>query len=87
MTNTSPFGKYSQLVAVFTAIAVVMAHLGSLLLLGQSQIETAFWIALGAVFGASASTAATNGAIGRDVKALHKRLDAGGVPPDGAGDQ
>lgn len=68
---TSPFGNYAQFVAVFAAVSIILAHLGSVLMLGASQLESAFWIALGAIFG---SMATVNG-IKPEVKALHQRVD------------
>lgn len=80
---TSPFGNYAQLVAVFAAVAIILFHLGSLLMLGASQLDNAFWVALGAIFG---SMATVNG-VKPEVKALHRRLDAlyGAGPAAGAG--
>lgn len=77
MQVVSPFGKYSQIVAVVVALAIILAHIGSLVISNESQLDEAFWIALGAVFG---SFATVNG-LKAPVVAAHTRLDALGAPP------
>ena len=83
--TSSPLGKYSQVVAAIVAVATIGAALvihamGG----GDTFVDSLALIAIGAIFGASASTAATNGSLGRQLAALHARLDAAGVPADGA---
>ena len=76
----SPLGKYSQFVAAIVAVIVILAHIGFTAFLNDGRLENAFWVALGAVFGAGASTAITNGAMKRDLDSIHKQLDSLGVP-------
>jgi 4-hydroxybenzoate polyprenyltransferase len=78
----SPLGKYSQIVAAVVAILVIAAalFLHAFRVSVDPFIDNMALIAFGAIFGASASTAVTNGSIKRDVDALHKRIDAAGVP-------
>lgn len=79
---TSPFGEYSKLVASLVAIATIGAAIAMHgFSLGDSFIDSLALIAIGAIFGANASAAATNGALGRDLKALHERLDTVGLAP------
>lgn len=77
----SPLGKYSQLVAAgITVLVIAAAVVGHLLHQADQFLDYAGLLALGAVFGASASTAATNGSLGASVTALHNRIDAAGIP-------
>jgi hypothetical protein len=76
--TVSPLGRYASLVAAIVAIAIIAVDL-ALHVLGRSPdtfIDNLAFAAFGAIFGASASTAVTNGTLGRDVAALHARLDA-----------
>lgn len=86
MNVGSPFGKYAQLVATITALAIVGFAL-VMHAIGQGDtawVDNLAFIAVGAIFGAGASTAATNGSLGTKLTALHARLDAAGIPADGA---
>lgn len=76
----SPLGKYSQIVAALTAILIIIVHLGLVAFLNNQSLHDAFQFVLGAVFGASATTALTNGTVKRDLDALHKRVDAVAPP-------
>ena len=69
---TSPFGQYAPIVAVFASGVIILAHVGSLMIQGTSQLGDAFLLSLGAIFG---SVATVNG-VKPEVKALHRRLDA-----------
>ena len=73
-----PLGKYSQLVAAVVALAVIGSTI-ALRFLGQSDpfIDNMALLALGAVFGAAASTAVN----GDKIEAAHKRLDIIAAPP------
>lgn len=76
----NPLGKYSQVVAAAVAIATIFAAIGMHGLgVADAFVDTLAGIAFGAIFGASASAAVTNGALGRDLKALHERFDSVGV--------
>lgn len=73
-----PLGKYSQLVAATVALTVI----GSSIILRFLHLTDPFMdnmamIALGAVFGAAASTAVN----GDKIEAAHKRLDILSAPP------
>ena len=75
--SASPLGKYSQLVAAVVAVGVIaVAAFLHATGAGDPFMDNLALIAFGAIFGASASSAVTNGTIGRDLKALHARLDA-----------
>lgn len=79
-----PLGKYSQLIAAVVAVVTITTAL-AIHALGVASpafgfVDNLALIAFGAIFGANASSAATNGTIGRDLKALHARLDAAGTP-------
>lgn len=85
---SSPLGKYSQVVAAIVATltimaAVVLHGLGR----GDGFVDNLALIAIGAVFGAGASTAITNGTVKRDLDALHKRLDTANLPASSASPQ
>lgn len=78
----NPLGKYSQLVAAAVAIATIGAAIAMHGFgVADGFVDTLAGIAFGAIFGASASAAVTNGALGRDLRALHERLDSTGSPP------
>jgi hypothetical protein len=80
---SSPLGRYASLVAALVAVAIIGVDLG-LHVLGRAPdifIDNLAFAAFGAIFGASASSAATNGTIGRDLQALHARLDAATIAP------
>lgn len=80
--NGGPLGKYSQLVAALTAVGVILAAIaGRFVGVSDTFIDNMALIAMGAIFGASASTAITNGAFRRDLDAIHKRLDNDNAPP------
>jgi hypothetical protein len=73
-----PLGKYSQSVAAVVAIGVIAAAI-ALRFMGISDpfIDNIALIAIGAVFGAAASTSVNGGAIA----AAHRRLDEIAAPP------
>jgi len=79
-----PLGKYSQVVAASLATFIIVAAV-SVRIIAQfvdQAIETPFLdnlalIAMGAVFGAAASTAVNGAAI----SAAHQRLDTISAPP------
>lgn len=78
----SPFGKYAQIVAAVAALAILGAD-GFVHVTGGAAdpfLDNLAFAAFGAIFGASASTAATNGSVGRQLAALQTRLDNHGVP-------
>jgi hypothetical protein len=80
--TASPLGKYSQMVAAIVAIGVIGVDVG-LRVAGVTPdgfMDNLAFAAFGAIFGASATTALTNGTVGRDLAALHARLDSLGVP-------
>lgn len=83
---TSPLGKYAQIVAAITAIAVITAYLIGVLfnLPGGDNLKDFALIALGAVFGSSAATNGWKAAVTdtrNQLAAVHRRLDADGKPP------
>lgn len=81
----SPFGKYAQVVAAAAAL-LILGLAGFVHATGgpaDAFLDNAAFIAIGAIFGAGASTAVSNGSIGRQVAALQTRLDAHGVPAAG----
>lgn len=72
-----PLGKYSQQVAAVVAIGVIFAAiLMRFLHLADPFIDNIALIAVGAVFGAAASTS-VNGA---KIEAAHRRLDIIAAP-------
>ena len=78
-----PLGKYSQVVAALVASAVIVSQLVvwvaqafNIVQSSPEQLQAAFYIALGAVFGAAASTAVN----GDKIEAAHKRLDILSAP-------
>lgn len=83
----SPLGRYSEISATVTAIALVLAavaaHLGLVTVADFAWLDASAGIAVGVVLGQRAST---NGA-GKLALAAHARLDALNAPPaaDGAG--
>jgi len=79
---TSPFGKYSSVVATVVAVAIIAAAL-FMHATGHPDpfVDNLGFGAFGAVFGASASSALTNGSVGRDLTALHARLDQATIVP------
>jgi len=85
---SGPLGKYSQTVAALVASFIIVAQVVvwvadafgvTIQTTPQSaaQLTAAFYIALGAVFGAAASTAVN----GEKIEAAHKRLDIISAPP------
>jgi len=78
--NAGPLGKYSQAVAAVVAIGVIAAAI-VLRFIGQSDpfIDNIALIAIGAVFGAAASTSVN----GNSIQSAHRRLDLIAAPPAG----
>jgi hypothetical protein len=76
-----PLGKYSQQVAAIVAVGVIAAAvvMRVLQLPTDSFIDNMALIAMGAVFGAAASTAVN----GHTIEAAHRRLDLIAAPPSG----
>lgn len=75
--SASPLGKYSQPVAAIVAIMVIGTALGLRVAgIADTFVDNIALIALGAVFGASASTAVNSNAI----NAAHNRLDQIAAP-------
>jgi hypothetical protein len=73
-----PLGKYSQSVAATVAVSVIAAAiLARFVGEADSFIDNMALIAMGAVFGAAASTAVN----GDKVEAAHRRLDIIAAPP------
>lgn len=80
MNRGGPLGKYSQAVAALLATFLVVAAVGVRIAAAVSPevaftpgglLDSAAWVAIGAVFGAAAATS-VNGA---SVEAAHRRLD------------
>jgi hypothetical protein len=73
-----PLGKYSQQVAALVAVGVIASAIG-LRFVGTADpfIDNIALIAVGAVFGAAASTSVN----GQKLEAAHKRLDIISAPP------
>ena len=73
--TVSPLGKYSELAAAATSIAIVgaaiVAHLGVVIVADTAWLDTAAGIAIGVVLGQRQST---NGA-GKIAEAAHGRID------------
>jgi hypothetical protein len=81
--NGGPLGKYSQQVAALVAIGVIGASISMRFIgISDSFIDNISLIAVGAVFGAAASTS-VNGA---KLEAAHKRLDIISAPQSDATD-
>lgn len=84
--NASPLGRYSEIVAAVTAVALVaaaiLAHVGLFAVTDTTWLDTSAAAAIGVLLGQRATT---NGA-GKVALAAHKRLDALAAPPanDGA---
>lgn len=82
--NYGPLGKYSQTVAALLATFIIVSAV-TVRIISQFTgfaIETAFLdnlalIAMGAVFGAAASTSVN----GNKIEAAHRRLDLVSAPP------
>lgn len=74
----SPLGKYSQIVAAFTAVGIIGGYVVGLVanLPGVNNLEPIAYIAVGAVFGSAAGVNGWKSEVG----ALHARLDRAGVP-------
>lgn len=78
MLHGGPLGKYSQAVAAVMATVLILSAI-ALRFIGALQgqvisapfIDNAAWVALGAVFGAAATTSVNGNAI----EAAHRRLD------------
>lgn len=81
MTVQSPLGKLASPVAAFVVVVIILAYVAGLFLsLGPDAMDKLgdlALLALGAVFG---SYATING-VKPEIDALHKRADAGGLPP------
>lgn len=83
-TPAGPLGKYSQAVAAVMATVLILSAV-AVRIIGAIQgtaiavpfIDNAAWVALGAVFGAAATTSVNGGAI----EAAHRRLDQLAAPP------
>jgi hypothetical protein len=77
----SPLGRYSDIVAAMTAVALViatvLAHTGLLSVADTAWLDTSAGLALGVILGQRATT---NGA-GRLAATAHHRLDKIGAPP------
>jgi hypothetical protein len=83
---SGPLGKHSQLVAAVVALAIILAQVGvwtaqafGIALAPPTGLEQAFYVAIGAVFGAAATTAVN----GQTIEAAHRRLDRIAAPPSG----
>lgn len=83
----SPLGKYAEAGAFLISLGVIAAAIVAHMLGSPSTfLDNMALIAIGAVFGRASSgpvveqAAKTNG----QVQALHKRMDAAGVPPSTA---
>lgn len=101
LLNTSPLGKYAEIVTAVIAFMVVASAIFAHLLAGilKTTFDTAFLdnlalIAAGVLFGARAVSNGAKeavrepiGELARDVAALHKRFDDSALPParDGEG--
>lgn len=80
-----PLGKYSQMVAAVLATFIVVAAVAMRIIgvfvtgtvFSVPFIDNAAWVALGAVFGASAATSVN----GNQIQAAHRRLDQISAPP------
>lgn len=76
-----PLGKYSQIVAAAAATGIIAATIILRFLhLSDTFIDNMALIALGAVFGAAASTSVN----GEKIEAAHRRLDILSAPPANA---
>jgi hypothetical protein len=85
---SGPLGKHSQLVAAVVALAIILAQISvwtaqafGLAVAPPTGLEQAFYVAIGAVFGAAATTAVN----GQTIEAAHRRLDRIAAPPSGGG--
>jgi len=81
-----PLGKYSQTVAALMASFIIVAAVGVRIIgafVGAIPdvpfLDNLALIAMGAVFGAAASTAVN----GHTIEAAHRRLDTIAAPPSG----
>lgn len=82
-----PLGKYSQIVAAVLATVIILAAIATRIIAAFTGvlIQTPFLdnlalIAMGAVFGAAASTSVN----GQKIEAAHRRLDLISAPPGDA---
>lgn len=82
--NYGPLGKYSQAVAALLATFIIIAAVATRIItqITGIPVESPFLdnlalIAMGAVFGAAASTSVN----GNKIEAAHRRLDLVSAPP------
>jgi hypothetical protein len=81
---TSPFGKYAGIVAAIAALVIILVWVGAAAGVGDlvttPQLDAAFYIVLGVVFGTGAGALVVANGVGRQATAANDRLDAMHAP-------